>query len=160
MFGDVQYLKGSGIHVLSSALEDPNNIQVWKFELPGFTSVENLRSVITLRYATTSERDALPEFASQMSVGTMSDGSDLLTVCFGIMDPNEPDVRLLNIWSIKTTGDSTIANAVNFEINTETLLIASMEGVSSSASKSYIVIRDSNNFNFAMIEVDPTNVSN
>ena len=76
------------------------------------------------------------------------------------MDPHEENVNFLNIWSIKTTGDSTIANAVNFEINTETGLIASMEGVSSSASKSYIVIRDSNNFNFAMIEVDPTNVSN
>ena len=160
MFGDVQYLKGSGIHVLSIASEDPNNIQVWKFELPGFTSVENLRSVITLKYATTSERDARPNMASHMSVGTMSDGSDLLTVCFGTVDSYEPDVRFLNIWSIKTTGDSTITNAVNFEINTETGLIASMEGVSSSASKSYIVIRDSIYFSFAMIEVDPTNVSN
>ena len=102
MFGDVQYLKGSGIHVLSIASEDPNNIQVWKFELPGFTSVENLRSVITLRYATTSERDALPEFASHMSVGTMSDGSDLLTVCMGTMDPYDEAAWFLNIWSIKT----------------------------------------------------------
>ena len=102
IFDDVQYLKGSSIHVLSSALEDPNNIQVWKFELPGFTSVENLRSVITLRYATTSERDSLPDLANHLSVGTMSDGSDLLTVCMGTMDPYDEAAWFLNIWSIKT----------------------------------------------------------
>ena len=78
-FLHMAYNADSALHVLSATSSDKEQMTVWKFDLPGFSSDADLISMITLNFA--EDNRSVQSSGNLISVSSTSSGGDLISAC-------------------------------------------------------------------------------